>query len=483
MNTKQRIGIDIVAKFLGAGFDQVERRLKTLETRFISFGKLATVAFLGGNIMRNAIHSLVEINKHVAPVKTSFETMGRAWQDFALRAGKGGLNDAMIDFSNRMSQMTVGLGTLSSAIGAFLGGALNGLTQAFEIAGRAIGFVGDNLDVVTRALQGFLNVNPDKPKKIIDVDAIALNWLKEMGFNTKALTQDFSAAQGKVAALPPTFAETEAAAKKLQETQDKLRASWQGGIVGLQDYVYQLEMQKQTFGMAEGAAARYAKSFEFYNQMQRAGVKLTADQRKEAEGWLNLIPGLTATVENQKKTLKASEEAARSWKQTMQGITQTFAGAFTQAFDSLIDGTSSVKKAFASMAKSILSSLASMAANKFFTGLFSSLVGGFAGGGGGLAASFNGLYAKGGKIPAGKWGIVGDEGPEPVFGPSTVLPNSSLGGKGGGGVTVLVKIDARGADEPGLARVTAQLSQLQRTLPQLIKSTMSNERIRNPGFA
>lgn len=42
--------------------------------------------------------------------------------------------------------------------------------------------------------------------------------------------------------------------------------------------------------------------------------------------------------------------------------------------------------------------------------------------------TFAGMFAKGGSIPAGMWGIAGEAGPEPVVGPATVLPNSSLGG-------------------------------------------------------
>jgi hypothetical protein len=44
---------------------------------------------------------------------------------------------------------------------------------------------------------------------------------------------------------------------------------------------------------------------------------------------------------------------------------------------------------------------------------------------------FAGGFAGGGTIPAGMWGVVGENGPEPVFGGSggaTVLPSSSLGG-------------------------------------------------------
>lgn len=61
--------------------------------------------------------------------------------------------------------------------------------------------------------------------------------------------------------------------------------------------------------------------------------------------------------------------------------------------------------------------------------------------------NFAGLFADGGLIPNGGWGIVGEAGPEPVFataGGVGVLPNSALRAMGGGGGTPIV-FDLRGA--------------------------------------
>lgn len=90
----------------------------------------------------------------------------------------------------------------------------------------------------------------------------------------------------------------------------------------------------------------------------------------------------------------------------------------------------------------------------FFGGLF----GGSFFGGGGSAPVFGGLYAEGGKIGAGEWGIVGERGPEPVLGPATVLPNSVLDGMGRGGMSV--KIDARGATRDMVPFLIEELQRL-----------------------
>ena len=57
------------------------------------------------------------------------------------------------------------------------------------------------------------------------------------------------------------------------------------------------------------------------------------------------------------------------------------------------------------------------------------------GGDGGFAGYFN----TGGYIPAGKWGIAGERGPEPVLGPATVLPDLSK--LQGGGDTYVVRVE------------------------------------------
>lgn len=70
--------------------------------------------------------------------------------------------------------------------------------------------------------------------------------------------------------------------------------------------------------------------------------------------------------------------------------------------------------------------------------------------GGLLGGLFSGFFAKGGLIPDGTFGIVGEAGPEPVIGTSRgamVLPNSSLSGMmGSGGNTVAADITINGSN-------------------------------------
>lgn len=76
---------------------------------------------------------------------------------------------------------------------------------------------------------------------------------------------------------------------------------------------------------------------------------------------------------------------------------------------------------------------------------------------------FAGFFARGGRIPAGQWGIAGEDGPEPVIGPATVLPNSAMGG---GDAPV---INMRGGD------VIVQGNADEKTLPLIRREIAASE--------
>lgn len=104
--------------------------------------------------------------------------------------------------------------------------------------------------------------------------------------------------------------------------------------------------------------------------------------------------------------------------------------------------------------------------------------------GGFLGSVFAGLFASGGTIRPGTFGIVGERGPEPVIATprgAVVRPNRALGeamGQPSPSVVVPISIDATGADPAALERVRAEVAGLRRELPGTIISTMqdANER-------
>ncbi len=102
-------------------------------------------------------------------------------------------------------------------------------------------------------------------------------------------------------------------------------------------------------------------------------------------------------------------------------------------FDTMTDGfTKSImtfvetgKLSFKDLFKSLMTEIIKMQANKLFLTLF-----------GGAQSFFAGLFDKGGYIPAGQFGIVGEKGPEIVNGPARVTGRMEtarqMGGNGGG---------------------------------------------------
>jgi len=121
--------------------------------------------------------------------------------------------------------------------------------------------------------------------------------------------------------------------------------------------------------------------------------------------------------------------------------------AFADNFSKLISGAESFRDALKNFMKDIGQMFEQMIAKDYAQKLFGA--GGPAGGAaggianifqgnngssglGGIASLFSGFFAGGGNIPAGQWGVVGENGPEPAYGGSTGLsikPSGSMGGQ------------------------------------------------------
>lgn len=94
-------------------------------------------------------------------------------------------------------------------------------------------------------------------------------------------------------------------------------------------------------------------------------------------------------------------------------------------------------------------------------GLFSGGLGGAGPGTGSIDAAFAGLYADGGTIGAGRWGIVGERGAEVVAGPATITPWSKLSGGGaaaGPAAHQTINFNVTTPDAPSFARSETQIA-------------------------
>jgi tape measure domain-containing protein len=165
---------------------------------------------------------------------------------------------------------------------------------------------------------------------------------------------------------------------------------------------------------------------------------------------------------------------------------QGIGDAFASSFQGIITGTQTAQEALASffqniaksfldMATEIIAQMVIMYAFKQLLGLFGGgatgigSVGNFSGAFSGTAASFNpssfgmGLLpgrAKGGPVSSGQTYMVGERGPE-LFVPGrsgTIVANDKMGG--GGGVNVVVNVDASGSKVEGDEQEGKQLGRL-----------------------
>lgn len=115
-----------------------------------------------------------------------------------------------------------------------------------------------------------------------------------------------------------------------------------------------------------------------------------------------------------------------------QDLGDTITNSLGYAIEGLISGTMSVKDAFASMAQSISSELSQLAAQLMKSAILKviQMMLGSAGGAGFSVGgmTFGGLYADGGTLGSGKWGVAGEAGPELVKGPASITPMDKMAG-------------------------------------------------------
>ena len=94
-------------------------------------------------------------------------------------------------------------------------------------------------------------------------------------------------------------------------------------------------------------------------------------------------------------------------------------------------------------------------------GLFGALGSLLLGGSGSAVSTFSGLFANGGTIGAGRWGVVGEKGAEVVAGPATVVPwAKAVGQAGAGRSTQVIHFNVTTPDAPSFARSEAQMAAL-----------------------
>ncbi|WGG61866.1 tape measure protein [Brucella intermedia] len=222
-----------------------------------------------------------------------------------------------------------------------------------------------------------------------------------------------------------------------------------------------------------GYAAEKARTEqELLNAAQKAGVAITpelkAQIKQTADQWAYATAEANKLAEAQDKIKQRAEEWQDAQKDALRGIV-----------DDLIQGKSAAE-AFAGALQKIANKLLDMAFDDLFTGLFKG-----SGGGGGFLSGLIPGFAKGTNSAPRGLAVVGENGPELVRfnGGEQVIPNHKLNAptlpnlrgaatSGGGNFTYAPQIDARGADQAGLAQLTAELQRQKAELPATVLATM-----------
>ena len=189
------------------------------------------------------------------------------------------------------------------------------------------------------------------------------------------------------------------------------------------------------FGLRATQPAAEADVRNFIDGLENA-ARDQSETRSPSRVWMelgrDLMDGLGIGIADRAQSAgEAAAEAARQATSAansaidtaMDSATQSaerFGSRFASFVTPIISGTQSIGDAFANMARRIASNLL----QQNLQGLGSALFGGLFGG---ATSGFAGLFAEGGRLGAGQWGIAGEAGmPEIVHGPAQITPISKL---------------------------------------------------------
>lgn len=178
---------------------------------------------------------------------------------------------------------------------------------------------------------------------------------------------------------------------------------------------------------------------ESATQVQAAIDLEIKSQRTFASGWKK------AFDEYEDNATNAAKQAERIFNKTTRGME-----------DMIVNFAKTGKFEFKSFVASILEDLLRAQVQQSIASIFGGIGGGGGGGNSGGFNPFAGFFANGGLIPGGKFGVVGERGPELISGPAQITPLT-----GGGAVTYNINaVDALSfkqlvARDPGFIHAVA----------------------------
>jgi lambda family phage tail tape measure protein len=213
---------------------------------------------------------------------------------------------------------------------------------------------------------------------------------------------------------------------KLAASIRKIKYLWEDGLITTDQYLAEIKI------LENEATKAFEKITETAKQQREY-------QRSFEYGWKEAFQSYQDNATN------AAKKAGEMFNKVTKGME-----------DTIVNFVKTGKLEFKDLINDILEQLLRSQIQQLIAQTFSGF-GGAGGGGSQLGRMFSGFFANGGMIPAGTFGVVGENGPELVSGPGTVTPL----GAGGGNVTYNINaVDARSfkqlvASDPGFIHAVA----------------------------
>ena len=223
--------------------------------------------------------------------------------------------------------------------------------------------------------------------------------------------------------------------------RDQLREGWEDVRATVGQLVEAIRLgDEETDGMADTAKRLNDAMDEISETIQTGGGRAPGG-----------ISGQLKEVEN------SLVETSRAAEMLQSSMAQTFAN--------IVTGSQNASDAVGQLLDQLARAAAQAGANKIIGSL-----------GGPVFDFFAGFFAKGGYLGAGKWGIAGENGPEPIVGPAHILPSGSL--MAPAPVHIGINVDARGAVDGVATQVRREMQRLTPDLKRLAVEAQMEARAR-----
>jgi hypothetical protein len=399
---------------------------------------------------------------------------------------------AFLSVQRNISTTNSQAGTMGRAFSGGLG------RIALSIAGPIAAFQALRT-LITSVISDIENIPGVSPEAVQSITSMK-NSFEEMGSSIKRITAEtidfFIRLPENVKLAILALATTKEQADLARQALDNMReANNRAAEMGSPEYKEQVNRLKQLQWVEREALARVgetkADALEFEKRLQG---QLIAEQRihdRESLEYHKLkLQLLQSYVREEKlhrdivkdapkgaKTVDPLEKEITAFEQSVFNTFDRVGDRASQLFaDMVINGKASFGQLADILARSMLEIVARM-------GIINPILNMVFGPSLGLPTFFGGPRAGGGQVSTGKSYLVGERGPE-MFSPSSaghITQNSKLGGGGGGGATYY--IDARGADQTGLARLENMIRQTQASIRPIALSSVMDARMRQPRFA